>query len=63
MRKITFALVYFLIAGCATMFGPKTDKVTVNSEPEGAEVYFRGELLGKTPLETDLPRRSEARTM
>ena len=49
-----------LFTACATMFGDHADTISITSEPEGAEVYLRGELLGKTPLVTEISRRTEA---
>jgi hypothetical protein len=39
-----------LLGGCATLFTPATDTISITSDPEGAEVYLDGKLLGKTPL-------------
>lgn len=49
-------LVSILISSCGTLFSPKNDKITIKSEPSGAEVYINEELKGKTPLEFDLKR-------
>jgi hypothetical protein len=46
-----------LLSGCATLFGGGgTEEVTIESNPEGANVYLRGELKGKTPLTTTVER-------
>lgn len=39
-----------LLSGCATMFAPDSDKVTIKTSPADAEVYEGATLLGKTPL-------------
>jgi len=38
-----------------TKIPPKPGKCEVRSYPEGAEVYMKGELLGKTPLKMEKP--------
>jgi hypothetical protein len=47
---LIIACVIVLIAGCATMYAPESDKVTITSNPEGADVYYGAQLLGTTPL-------------
>lgn len=54
------ALVALAVSGCATLFGERSDPIRLDSEPEGAEVYYRGEKIGTTPLSMDFARRSEA---
>jgi hypothetical protein len=39
-----------LLSGCATMFAPGSDKITIKTDPAGADVYEGGDFLGKTPL-------------
>jgi hypothetical protein len=60
VRFFIFLSLLFVGAGCASMFGPSTDRVSLESEPSGADVYLRGTNLGKTPVTIDLPRRTEA---
>lgn len=36
--------------GCATMFPPGPDMVSIQSEPAGAEVFIDGASRGHTPL-------------
>jgi len=45
------------MTGCATIAHPKTSKVSINSTPEGANVYFDGNKVGKTPLLTEASNR------
>ncbi len=42
--------VCLVLSGCATMFAPSHDTVTIRTEPEGADVYDGANRLGKTPL-------------
>ena len=47
MRKVARALITLVLlaaAGC----------VSITSEPNGADVYRRGQLLGKTPHDTEV---------
>lgn len=50
--------VSLLICSCGTLFSPNSDKITIKSEPSGADVYVNEELKGKTPLEFDLKRNA-----
>jgi hypothetical protein len=45
-----------LLGGCATMYAPGTDNVTIKTNPEGADVYYGAHLLGKTPLTYEFKR-------
>lgn len=44
VARLLLAIVVLALAGC----------VSITSEPPGASVYRRGELIGKTPYETGL---------
>ena len=53
MRAMTrmlaaLALLIFL-AGCGREEAPKTGRIELASQPEGAQVFFHGQLLGVTP--------------
>lgn len=48
-----------LISGCATIMDGKTQSVTYNSIPSGADVYLNGKLLGKTPLSIQVDKPKE----
>ena len=45
-----------LISGCATIVSGKTQAVTFQSVPDGADVVVNGELKGKTPITFPLKR-------
>ena len=42
--------------GCATIISGKTQQMTFNSEPDGANVVINGRQIGKTPITTQLNR-------
>ncbi len=44
------------ISGCATLFSPGFDELTITSEPAGATVWIDGRQVGKTPLTFVLDR-------
>lgn len=39
-----------ILSGCATMFPPAADMVSIQSHPAGAQVFIDGESRGTTPL-------------
>ena len=49
-----------LLCGCATMFSDSVDSVTIDTEPQGAEITFNGDVLGRTPLKISMRRQMEA---
>ena len=64
MRKIFIFVFLFstaaILSGCCLFFGPQGDavfkemtarfRISVTSEPPGADVFYKGTLLGQTPL-------------
>lgn len=51
--------VFILLSGCASMMGaPKSDNITIKTNPEGAEVYLGANLLGQTPLTYSFKRET-----
>ncbi len=53
--KFALYLLIFGVTGCASMYGDNTRQVSVNSEPEGANVYINGKNYGTTPTTVTLP--------
>jgi len=49
-RSFVFLIAYIFLSGCASMFAPNSDNITIITNPEGADVYYGTHLLGKTPL-------------
>ena len=54
--KLLSPLVMLLGSGCATLFSDSSDKITITSEPAGAEVILGNEVKGKTPLDLVVER-------
>lgn len=56
MKKIlVFAVAAILFTGgCATLFKGNSSKLDVNSDPQGAQVYVNGNLMGETPVNIKL---------
>jgi hypothetical protein len=49
-QTIILCTLCMLLSGCATMFAPDNDKITIKTEPAGADVYEGANIIGKTPL-------------
>ncbi|QDQ29110.1 PEGA domain-containing protein [Chitinimonas arctica] len=63
MKKFSSAaalLLVLLSTGCASIVDGTTQKLTVQSEPSGAEVTINGQSRGKTPLVTEIKRQDLA---
>jgi hypothetical protein len=59
MKKYFFIFAYIitlavLFSSCATLIGPKTNTLSLSSNPPNANVYINGANLGTTPLKLDL---------
>lgn len=54
---LTTFLAASMLGGCATIFTPSHDPVTINSEPVGAVVYMDGARVGKTPTTLQVKRQ------
>jgi PEGA domain len=50
LARIVGGLACLGFMGCATVFPPGPDLVSIQSEPAGAEVFINGEARGQTPL-------------
>lgn len=42
------------LSGCATLFGNNGRSVSVNTQPQGAQVYLNGQPIGTTPTTVQL---------
>jgi hypothetical protein len=45
------------------LFTPATETITITSVPEGADVYWQGSHLGKTPLVTEIKKVSHTSSL
>ena len=58
---IVITVVFCLVAGgCATIFSGTKQKISVNSNVDGAEIFINGILIGKTPFMGEVTREKEA---
>lgn len=55
MKKLLLILSAISLGGCATMFGDNDRAIKVDSQPEGAQVFFNGNPYGLTPAIITLP--------
>lgn len=56
MECFLLLTVFVFLQGCASIISGKTQQVTFNSEPDGANVIITGRQIGKTPVTTQLDR-------
>jgi len=50
-------LIFSIFIGSCTTLRKHEQRVKIASEPEGAEIFLNGNLIGKTPAFVNLPRR------
>lgn len=55
---ILLLLTFTFFYGCASIFKGVNEEVNINSEPNGANIYVNGQMLGKTPLQIRLPTKN-----
>ena len=55
---IILFIAFVLLSGCASMYAPSSDNITIQTIPAGADVYYGTHLLGKTPLTYSLARNT-----
>lgn len=56
------AFATFTLSGCATLMSGPTQQISINSNPEGANVTLDSHPLGTTPLVTSI-KRGESKTL
>jgi len=65
MKKIAactlVASLVLLLSGCATLFKGPNERVSLSSDPKGAEVFVNDEYRGDTPLRLKLESRRSYR--
>jgi hypothetical protein len=49
-KILATVLICAYLTSCATLFKGTKQEVSMNSEPQKAEVYVNGQLMGETPL-------------
>jgi hypothetical protein len=60
MRIVSFMLFMLLIQGCSSVINGTTQKITVTSNVQGAEVMLNGVNLGRTPITTRVKREKSS---
>lgn len=53
------ALLPFILSGCATVISGTSQTLTFNSEPDGAEVYVDGAMIGTTPVSVSVGKNDK----
>lgn len=59
MNKFFCVAIAIFFCGCAALFNSKTDKVKIDSDPQGALVTVDGVTVGTTPTEVNLTVRED----
>jgi hypothetical protein len=54
------ALIFVVLAGCATLFNGGPDELTITSRPPGATIKVNGHEVGQTPMRLAFDRDSPA---
>ena len=58
-KSVLILTAIVFLQGCASIISGKTQQVTFNSEPDGANVIITGRQIGKTPITTQLDRAKD----
>jgi len=62
--KIVFGmLIAITLSSCSTLLTDKNEPLYVNSNVQGAEVLINNQMMGVTPLQTTVRRRSKIEVM
>jgi len=60
MKNLLLILsILIFISSCATIMTGKTQEITFDSEPQGAEVTVNGRVIGKTPTTIQLDKKKD----
>lgn len=59
MKYLIALFTILFVTGCATIFDGKTQTLTFDSQPSGAEVYINDIKIGVTPLTTEVLRAKD----
>jgi hypothetical protein len=57
--RVVAAMVAVPYISACSLFGPRTQTITVSSDPSGATVIANGERLGNTPLRAKVSRKED----
>lgn len=49
-KIIALGLAILYLSSCATLFKGTTEEVSVNSDPQRAQIFINGNLMGETPI-------------
>ena len=58
-KILAVCLICIYLTSCATLFKGKNEEVSFNSEPQKAQVYVNGQLMGETPLSLKLETKKQ----
>jgi hypothetical protein len=61
MKKLILSAALIVFTGCATIIQPGPDRIPVNSNPPGAQVFLDDQAVGVTPMVLAVPRDSDGR--
>jgi hypothetical protein len=57
--RILLPFSMLFLTSCATLYSSNSDQVSFDSDPPGADVFLKGQLICKTPCKHEVRRQSE----
>lgn len=60
MNKLFFAAALLMLSGCATVFAPSKDVITVNSDDKDTKIFADGNFIGTGTAQYTIPRGKSA---
>jgi len=54
LKILSVLLVLAFLMGCATLFKGTNEEISINSDPQRAQVFINGDLYGETPISVEL---------
>jgi hypothetical protein len=59
IQYVLYGISLFTLSSCATLFSGTSQHISIDSEPQGAEVSIDGQIIGTTPTTLRINRRPQ----